>query len=242
DLRARASAARRHVQRVWWLPGERLYGDVRASHEELAELVSQFEPLAPSSASHRASIELLRQVLVTQTEGEPTTERRPWLFGHMVQALAADAGLPTSEQAAQLLDRLQTSEWTKQYGIVLNRFNASGVMTLPTGAMAVGEARYGRIDRALEYVQRIASTFGQAMPGVISEYSPDGGCFWQLWSSYGIVWPIVHYLFGVRPKIGQRQVLCAPHLPSTWPSAQLRGIPLGQDEVNVSVEALPNGL
>jgi hypothetical protein len=158
----------------------------------------------------------------------------------MVQALAADAGLPTREQANALLDRLETAEWTERYGIVLNAAGDRRVMTLPTGAMAVGEARYGRANRALDYIRRIAATFGAAMPGALSEFSPVGGCFLQLWSSYGVVWPVVHYFFGLRPDVAARQLVCVPQLPEDWPQAELRAVPLGETQVNVLVESAPN--
>jgi hypothetical protein len=242
-LRERATSARSHVQAVWWLPAERLFGDVRASRRELEELLVRISAHPAPDDSLTSGVERLRRALAEDADSQasPTT-RRPWLLLHMVQALAADAGLPTREQATALLDRLETAEWTERYGIVLNAASDRRVMTLPTGALAVGEARYGRADRALDNIRRIAATFGAAMPGALSEFSPDGGCFLQLWSTYGVVWPVVHYFFGLRPDVAARRLVCVPQLPADWPQAELRAVPLGGTQLNVMVETAPDGV
>jgi hypothetical protein len=242
-LRERAASARSHVRAEWWLAAERLFGDVRASRRELEELLARFSAHPSADDSFATSVETLRRALAEDPDAQalPTT-RRPWLLRHMVQALAADAGLPTCEQADALLSRLETPEWTERYGIVLNAAWDRRVMTLPTGALAVGEARYGRAGRALDYVRRIAATFGAAMPGALSEYSPDGGCFLQLWSSYGIVWPVVHYFFGLRPDVAAQRLTCVPQLPPEWPAAHLRAVPIGKTQVNVELTSVTSGL
>jgi hypothetical protein len=241
-LRERGAQVRSHVCAEWWLEGEHLFGDVRASRRELEDLLGRISANVALDASGTSSVERLRRALASDADRQTApTSRQPWLLMHMVQALAADAGLPTREQANEMLDRLETAEWTEQYGIVLNAVGDRRVMTLPTGALAVGEARYGRVDRALDYIHRIAATFGAAMPGALSEISPNGGCFLQLWSSYGVVWPVVHYFFGLRPNVAARQVVCAPHPPAGWPQAELRAVPIGGTQVNVVVEHVPDG-
>ncbi len=242
-LRERAASTRGHVRSEWWMPAQRLFGDVRASRRELEELLARLRAHSNPDEGLRGGIETLRRALDADPNPHaPPTARRPWLLLHMVQALAADAGLPSLEQAEELLARLETPEWTERYGLVLNATTNRRVMTLPTGALAVGEARYGRADRALDYIRRIAATFGAAMPGALSEYSPDGGCFLQLWSSYGIIWPVVHYFFGLRPDAATRRLTCVPQLPADWPQAELRAVPLGGTQLNVMVESAPDGV
>jgi hypothetical protein len=186
------------------------------------------------------SIRRLRDALAAP-DAFPADERRPWLFLYYVQALVAEAGLPTHEQAEALLARLETPEWTEQHGLVLNAVTDRRIMSLPTGAMAVAEARYGRADAALGYIERLIGTYGAATPGTISEFSPDGGCFQQLWSSYGVIWPVVHSFFGLRPDVAARRLVCAPHLHYAWPAARLSRVPLGDTWVNVTVERTNGG-
>jgi hypothetical protein len=248
-LQARADRLRRHLGQDWWLPQERLFGDLRASRADLVQFQQRLEALPVPDASARSSMELLRQTLAQDRCSAADAERRrPWLLFHMVQALCADAGLPEREQAVELLNRLETPEWTLPSGMVLNAATNRRVMTLPTGALAVGEARYGRVDRALGVMQRMAAAFGTQMPGTLSEYAPsaqergDGGCFLQLWSNYGLIWPIVHYIFGLRPDVATRHLMCVPQLPDAWPSARLSAIPMGNTQAEVELVARPDGL
>jgi hypothetical protein len=253
ELRDHAAQIRAHVRDAWWLPQERLFGDVYASPAQLRALLadllgraSQAESGSDARKALLTSASLLRRALESHERqpgaGETQAQPRPWLLHHMVQALAADAGLPSREQAEQLLARLETPEWRGPFGVVLNAATNQQIMTLPSGALAAGEARYARSDQALDWMQRMASAFGAASPGTLSEYAPAEGCFLQLWSSYGIIWPVVHYFFGLRPAVAARRLLCVPQLPTTWPRAALRDIPLGSAHVDVELSARPSGL
>nr|BBH94280.1 hypothetical protein KTA_24790 [Thermogemmatispora argillosa] len=251
ELRQRAAQTRAHVRDAWWLSREGLFGDLYAPPASLRQQQALLQAQA-SAASHRSeetgalyeAIMALQQALQEQAPASSQAEEapRPWLLYHMVQALALDAGLPSPAQASSLLARLETPEWQERYGLVLNARRNRAVMTLPSGALAVGAARYGRPDQALAWMQRMSRAFGLASPGTLSEYAPDGGCFLQLWSSYGIVWPVVHYFFGIRPQVAARRVLCIPQPPSTWPRASLRRIPLASASLDVELTVEPDSL
>lgn len=236
SLRARAGRIREAVRRDWWLPDEGFFGDMRASRAELEALLARLEAHPAPDLSQVLSMERLRAALAADDTPAPANARRPWLLLHYIQALAAEAGVPTPDQAERIFARMETPEWSEEHGIVLNAVNDRRVMTLPTGALACAEARYGRPDAALEHIRRIYTTLGRAMPGAIAEYSPDGGCFLQLWSGYGIVWPIVRYIFGLRPDVARRRLLCVPQLPEGWPAAELRAVPLGEARADVYLE------
>lgn len=240
NLHGRAAAIRRYMREQWWLPEQGLFGDLRASRAEMEAMLRRFETMDDPDASVLLSIRRLREALATPDD-RPRSERRPWLFFHYVQALAAEAGLPAREQAEALLARLETPAWTEPYGLVLNAATDRRVMSLPTGAMAVAEACYGRADAALGYIERLIGTYGAATPGTISEFSPDDGCFQQLWSSYGVIWPVAHFFFGLRPDVAARRLVCVPQLPAAWPAARLARIPLGDTWANVTVERTESG-
>ena len=235
-LRERARRIRHVIQRDWWLPVEGFFGDLRASRTELEELLARLEELETPDPSQVASMRRLHAALAADDSPLPDDTRRPWLMLHYVQALAAEAGVPTPEQAEEIFARMETPEWSEEHGIVLNAANDRRVMTLPTGALACAEARYGRPDAALEHIRRIYTTLGRATPGTIAEYSPDGGCFLQLWSGYGIIWPIVRYIFGLRPDVARRRLLCVPQLPEIWPGAEVRALPLGDMRADITLE------
>lgn len=241
-LRDRAKRIREHVRRDWWLPAEGFFGDMRASRAELEAMLAHFESLPDPDPSQVLSIARLKRALAADESPAPAEARRPWLFLHYVQALATEAGLPTAEQAHQLLARMETPEWSEEHGVVLNAATDRRIMTLPTGALACAEARYGRADAALDHIRRITASLGRAMPGAVAEFSPDGGCFLQLWSGFGIVWPIVRYLFGLRPDVARRRLVCVPLLPAGWPEFELRAIPLGEVTADVWVARTAEGL
>ncbi|HEU5348149.1 MAG TPA: hypothetical protein VFU63_06015 [Ktedonobacterales bacterium] len=235
-LRERSRRIRDAIQRDWWLPDEGFFGDMRASRAELEAMLARLEEVEIPDPSQVASIQRLRAALAADDSRLPDDARRPWLMLHYVQALAAEAGVTTREQAERVFARMETPEWSEEHGIVLNATTDRRVMTLPTGALACAEARYGRPDAALEHIRRIYTTLGRAMPGAIAEYSPDGGCFLQLWSGYGIIWPIVRYIFGLRPDVARRRLVCVPQLPEGWPAAELREVPLGDMRVDIALE------
>ncbi|HEU5199262.1 MAG TPA: hypothetical protein VFU32_06480, partial [Ktedonobacterales bacterium] len=91
-------------------------------------------------------------------------------------------------------------------------------------------------------MQRMARAFGAAMPGTLSEYAPDGGCFLQLWSNYGIIWPVIYSFFGLRPDVAKRRLVCAPQLPSAWPHARLSALHLSDMQAQIELTALPDGV
>jgi len=237
-LHTRAERIRDTMRADWWLPADGLFGELRASAHELATLLERLEAIETPDESVRLSIQRLRGALASpQASTLPRDQRQVWRFGHYIHTLAAEAGLPTRAQGERILARLETPEWTAEHGLVLNALTDRRVMTLPTGAMALAEARYGRPDAALDYIQRLVATTGQLSPGTMSEFSPAGGCFLQFWSSYGVVWPVVHEFFGLRPDAARKQVTCAPNPPSAWPSARLDAIPLGDARLACAVAA-----
>src|SRR5260370_804511 len=241
SLRARAMRIREHVRHDWWLPGEGFFGDMRASRSELEAMLARFQALVAPDPSQALSIARLTEALAADESRAPAEARRPWLFMHYVQALAVEAGLPTTDHAPHLLPQMQTPEWSEGHGVALYAATDRRIMTLPTGALACAEARYGRADAALAYIRRVTTTLGRAMPGAVAEFSPDGGCFLQLWSGYGVVWPIVRYLFGLRPDVARRRLVCIPLLPAAWPAAELRAISLADAQADVYAACTPLG-
>ncbi|MEO7001637.1 MAG: hypothetical protein ABI068_07525 [Ktedonobacterales bacterium] len=244
-MRSEAERLRGQLRAEWWLPQEDFFGDLRASEGELRGMLARFEALPAPDPSVLLSIARLRDALTMdeqRVEREPLERRRPWLLLHYVQALAAEAGLPTPEQAGRIFRRMATPEWMTEYGIVLNAITDRHVMSLPTGALATALARYGESDAALAAIQRLIAAFGKATPGTISEFSPDAGCFLQLWSSYGVIWPVVRYFFGLDPDVACHRLVCAPQLPSAWPLARLEAVPLGEALVDVRVGVTDDNL
>ncbi len=97
-LHRRAMRIRENIQRDWWLADEGLFGDMRASRAELEAMLARFLSSSDPDGSVTLSIQRLRDALERDAVAVPPDIRRPWLFHYYVQALAAEAGLPTHDK------------------------------------------------------------------------------------------------------------------------------------------------
>ena len=116
------------------------------------------------------------------------------------------------------------------------------MMTIATGVQAVAEARYGRIDESLWYVNRIVETFGRTLPGSISEMMPDYGCFAIAWTSYGVVVPLIQHVFGIRPDAVHRTVVFDPQVPSGWEDMSIADLPVGTNVISFARARTSEGI
>jgi glycogen debranching enzyme len=71
------------------------------------------------------------------------------------------------------------------------------------------------------------------MPGAISEMSPDYGCFVQAWSGYGVAWPVVTGIFGIRPDAYHHRVTSVPNFPADWSQARLTNVRIGTNSLDL---------
>jgi hypothetical protein len=109
------------------------------------------------------------------------------------------------------------------------------VMTLPTGVLAVGAARYGEPDLALQYISKLHQSFSYALPGSMYEVSPDFGMFTQAWNIYGVAVPIVNYFFGIEPHAGEKSILISPELPSMWNEVSIDNVLVGNNSLSLAI-------
>ena len=87
--------------------------------------------------------------------------RRGWLTNrNWVIATPMETGIAPRERAIRLLDKIRR-ENVGEYGPFLSATERLYMMTIATGVQAVAEAKYGRIDEALWYVDRIVETFNR---------------------------------------------------------------------------------
>jgi glycogen debranching enzyme len=246
DLLEKARRLREFVNSAWWIEEEGLYGDIYISAEALAESHRRLRAEKSLFKDELAGLErtatLLKRFAERHTSEAELRRERPWLLKHMIAATPMETGLATPEHARQALRRLESDEFNGPWGIYLNAETEHVSMTLPNGLMAVAEARYGRMDRALAYCYKIAGTIARRMPGASSDIPPDGGCFIQAWSAYGIIWPVVHYFLGFQPDAAKRRACFAPQLPGSWHTARLQDVRVGSARMNLSVSGAENGL
>ena len=159
---------------------------------------------------------------------------RGWITNkNWVIATPMEVGIAPRERALRLLDKIR-AENVGAYGPFLSAVERQAMMTIATGVQAVAEARYGRADEALWYVDRIVQTFGRTLPGSISEMMPDYGCFTIGWTSYGIVVPLIQHFFGIQPDAVRKTVVFDPHPPSGWEEMSIADLPVGANTISFS--------
>ncbi len=109
-----------------------------------------------------------------------------------------------------------------------------------TGALAVGEANYGRLPQAVTDMDKIASQLTAEMPGSLPElaasaqYNPfeaftSRANVMQAWSGYGLLWTVVNDLLGVTPDAPARSVAVVPEIPPSWPVMSVGNLHVGTD-------------
>jgi glycogen debranching enzyme len=152
-----------------------------------------------------------------------------------------EMGIAPPERAAAILDRVRKED-VGEYGPYLAAVDKQAMMTIATGVLAVAEAEYGRVDQALWYMDRIVQTFNRKLPGSIAEMMPDEGCFTIAWTMYGIVVPLVQYIFGVQPQAASRTVVFEPHLPKGWENLSIEDLPVGTNLISFARSRTAKGI
>jgi hypothetical protein len=146
--------------------------------------------------------------------------------------------------AGAALGQLETPTFTGSCGLYVDGvggpMGASGqsCYLVNTGALAVGEANYGRLPQAVTDMDKIASQLTVEMPGALPElaasaqYNPfeaftSRANVMQAWSGYGLLWTVVNDLLGVTPDAPAGSVAVVPEVPSSWPSLSVANLHVG---------------
>jgi hypothetical protein len=151
-----------------------------------------------------------------------------------------ETGIAPTDRAIKLLDKVH-NEHNGKYGPYLSAVEKTHMMTISTGVQAMAEAAYGRTDQAMWYVNKIVQTFGQVLPGSISEMMPDYGCPVQAWTIYGLVTPLITHVYGMQPDAKNKTFTFAPNLPSGWDNISISVLAVGNNKVSFSVKTTSLG-
>ncbi len=244
ELERMADSLGHRLQDEWWLPSEGLFADVRASIAEVQRALEQLDSLATSQPDNHDFVRQVVQAhrlfdpLLANYQQNPTNVDLPWLLRHWVVMCPVEVGLATPEQAHRTLDRLISAEFCNEWGMYLHP-DRHDVMSINTGLLALANIRYGRIDQALDLVQRMAKTLPLHMPGAISEALPDKWCFLQLWSALGIISPVMEGMLGIEPRAGERKLRVVPNLPTDWDQVEMRQLRIGDQWFAIHVTRSP---
>jgi hypothetical protein len=225
----KASVLLSRFEQDWWMPERGLYADSLALNQKV--------PTNPLAALGTAPITKLEQLYWTN-------------------ATPMETNFASSDHANTTLPNLESSVFTGTNG-----FYQAGVgggpdgkgdleaSALPSSVMAVAEANYGRVDESLRYVLDIARQLDLEQPGALPEQMPSPGYLpfpfqpftrramvMQAWSSYGVLYPIVHYFLGIQPHMPQRLITVLPQLPSSLPHLSIQNLRVGDEILAVAAQ------
>src|ERR1700733_3843341 len=142
------------------------------------------------------------------------------------------------------LTQLETPTFTGSCGLYVDGVggpSGTGGQTcylVNTGALAVGEANYGRLPQAITDMDKVAGQLTAEMPGSLPElaasaqYNPfealtSRANVMQAWSGYGLLWTVVTDLLGVTPNAPAHSVAVVPEVPSSWPAMSVGNLHVG---------------
>lgn len=174
-----------------------------------------------------------------------------WFFGHFIQVYPLVFGLADQVRADGVLELLEGDEFSNDYGLMhtarssplsdisAGMYGPQGkgelVWALATGFLTEAEAKYGRVEKSYFFLKKIADSVDNGMPGALPELLPEGGCFMQGWSGYGIVLPVMDHYFGIRVPL-DGPVLLAPHPPKELDYMEVSSVRLGSRTIDVKME------
>ena len=225
----KASVLLSRFEQDWWMPEQGLYADSLALNQEV--------PTNPLAALGTAPITKTQQLYWTN-------------------ATPMEANFASSDHANTALPNLESSVFTGTNGFyqagVGGGPNGKGDLeasALPSSVMAVAEANYGRVDESLRYVLDIARQLDLEQPGALPEQMPSPGyllfpfqpftrraMIMQAWSSYGVLYPIVHYFLGIQPQMPKRLIVVVPQLPSSLSHLSIQNLRVGDEILAVAAQ------
>ncbi len=126
-------------------------------------------------------------------------------------------------------------------------YHQGSVWPLFTGWAALAQYRAGHALAGYRALLQITGLTSAQDPGAVTEllsgafYEPFGrSTSHQLWSSAMVITPLLRGLFGIEWDALKHELRVMPHLPASWPSAEVRNLYVGESVVDV--QYLRNGM
>jgi hypothetical protein len=219
---ARQQRAMLNAFSQWWIPSQHLYADS----------------------------------LCDGTEGSCTSAGQQLQQRWWTSVAPMEQGIAPAADANDALTQLEGPAFSGSCGLYVDGvggpMGTSGqtCYLVNTGAAAVAEANYGRLAQAVSYLDKVAGQLTVEMPGSLPELaaSPQYNPFepftsranvMQAWSSYGLLWTVVHGLLGVSPDVPAGSVAVVPEVPSSWPALSVSSLQVGAASLGVKASRQP---
>ena len=260
QFQALADSLAAKINREFWVEEFNSYADFIGSTEEALHLIEDAIVRADTLDKPWAVAELEQTKSRIMTL--PPEHKQGFVLHHnWVVNTPLETGIAPKNQAMAALET--GSKFVNPFGVFvtgIDRDESAGkdqgsfaegkkvfsytgaVMTLPTGVQAIAENNYGRPDSALNYLRRLVNSFSYALPGSMYEVSPDFGMVVQAWNTYALAVPLIQQFLGVNPMAHEQRIILSPQLPKAWPEARLKGLPVGDNTLNLHIVRTDEGV
>ena len=247
--RQKAEQLRININRDWWVPTEKRYGDFISGKEKAISIIDSALVKRVDPARNAWAQKKLTELKTSIQNG--SYPYKAYVVYYNAGASPLDAGLSDTSKAVETLKGI--GFFTNKYGLYISgierpddirvdegtfhhdkEFNYNrAVMPAATGSLAIIACRYGSPDTALYYMHILLNSFSFATPGTTYEVSPDYGMFVQAWNIRGINIPLIHYFFGIDPLAYKKEINLRPDFPDAWGNASIKDVIIGDNLLSV---------
>jgi glycogen debranching enzyme len=241
DYSNKAELLKDKINKQFWDESEGSYCDFYGTRDQAIHVVNgAIEQLNLTSTDSKNSQQtdekqkFYAQLLEKYSKLPADTSKGWFTNKNWVISTPVEVGIAPRDKAIRVLDKVQKED-CGPYGPYLSAIEGKYMMTIATGVQAMAEATYGRTDESLRYVDKIAETFGMALPGSISEMMPDYGCPAQGWTIYGLARPLVNHIFGIEPDAFNKTISVDPHLPTGWNNLSISNLQIGKNTISLGI-------
>lgn len=249
-FRAKADSLKEKINTLFWDEEEGIYCDFYGTKEQAVSVTKGAIHQVTYRSDSVARAEQIRfyTSLLDRFDKLPEGTENGWFTNkNWVINTPMETGIAPTEKAIRSLDIIR-GKHCGEYGPYLSAVEKNQAMTISTGVQAMSEARYGRTDQMLWYVNCIAKTLHRTLPGSIDEMMPSTlpgaiprymfqyGCPVQAWTIYGVATPIITHIFGVSPDAYRKRVVFEPHVPSGWDRLFLSNLRIGDNLFSIRIE------
>lgn len=224
------------INKDFWDASQKSYCDFYGTREE-AQMVANgtIQQIIENEIANKDSILGFYKEYSKKLAFGDANEKRGWFINrNWVVNIPMECGIAPADRAIIALDKIR-QENCGPYGPYLSAVEQKHMMTIATGVQAVSETRYGRADKAIEYMDMIAKTFSRNMPGAINEMMPNYGCPLQAWTLYALAKPLINGIFGFQPDAYHHVLNISPIIPVSWKYMTIKRVKTGDNEYSVSV-------
>lgn len=236
------------IEIKFWMEEEGLYADMSGSIKDMRGRVPHLINNEKMDTYKKKEMEYYFDL----NKDEDEEKDLPWLMKNWIVVSPLEAKLANIKRARRIFERLESCEFTNEYGLQLNGARKNETidsnkksddiyaldlsMSISSGVMAYAESLYKRADEAFEYTKKLANLLYCCMPGAISENLPDKGCFLQSWSSYGVNWTIIGGIIGINPNVAQKTIIIKPTLPKELDYIEVKKMLIGEFYFDIKIK------